>query len=230
MANERTYEIRDLRNGDWYWIHKAVINDYVQKIGATGVIVYSFLASLANNRQSCFPSQKYIADKLGYSRATVNRAMKRLEDNGLTRTEKRSRYHCVYHLLKIRCNTGETQMSHRGNSGVIYFDTNDSKRVRNINNIVTGKNNFMNSKPNEADEFKPKTREELLAHDLASALNDMKSLSIYLFYARRYPESLLRRILGEVKEIPDGDIKKSRAALFSYLIKKYAQDHKDHRD
>jgi len=110
MPHERTYEIRDLRNGDWYWIHKAVINDYVQKIGATGVIVYSFLASLANDRQSCFPSQKYIADKLGHSRATINRAMKRLEDSGLIRIEKRSRYHCVYHLLKVRCNTGETQM------------------------------------------------------------------------------------------------------------------------
>jgi biotin operon repressor len=224
MANERTYEIRDLRNGDWYWIHKAVINDYVQKIGATGVIVYSFLASLANDRQSCFPSQKYIADKLGYSRATVNRAMKRLEDNGLTRTEKRSRYHCVYHLLKIRCNSSEIQMSHRRNSGVIYFDTNDNNITRNINNNVRKDNNFMNSKPNALDEFRPGTRLELLAFDLASALNDRKSLPVYLSYARRYPESLLRRILGEVKEIPDRDIKKSRAALFSYLIKKYAQE------
>lgn len=224
MSNERTYEIRDLRNGDWYWIHKAVINEYTSKVGATGVIVYSFLASLANNRQSCFPSQKYIAGKLGYSRATINRALQRLEENGLIRIEKRSRYHCIYHLLKVRCNTDETQMSHRGNSGVIYFDTNNNKRTRNINNIVTENDNFMNSKPNEANEFKPGTRQELLAFDLAEALDDRKSLSVYLSYARRYPESILRRILGDVKEIPISEIKKSRAALFSFLIKKYAQE------
>jgi len=223
MSNEHTFEIRDLRNGDWYWIHKAVINEYTPKVGATGVIVYSFLASLANNRQSCFPSQKYIAGKLGYSRATINRALQRLEENELIRIEKRSRYHCIYHLLKIRCNTSETQMSHRGNSGVIYFDTNNNKRTRNINNIVT-ENNLMNSKPNTSDGFTPRTRQELLALDLAEALNDTKSLSVYLSYARRYPESILRRVLGDVMEIPADEIKKSRAALFSYLIKKYAQE------
>ena len=70
----------------------------------------------------------------------------------------------------------------------------------------------------------------MLALDLAEALDDRKSLSVYLSYARRYPESILRRILGDVKEIPDGDIKKSRAALFSYLIKKYAQENdQNHR-
>ena len=82
----------------------------------------------------------------------------------------------------------------------------------------------MNSKLNAADEFKPRTRQELLAFDLATALNDRKSLFVYLSYAKRYPESILRRILGDVKEIPAGKIKKSRAALFSYLIKKYAQE------
>jgi biotin operon repressor len=229
MSNEHTFEIRDLRNGDWYWIHKAVINDYTQKVGATGVIVYSFLASLANNRQSCFPSQKYIAGKLGYSRATINRALQRLEENELIRIEKRSRYHCIYHLLKVRCQAleklgDETQMSHRGNSGVIYFDTNNNKRTRNINNIVTENDNFMNSKLNASDESSPGTRQELLAFDLAEALNDRKSLSVYLSYAKKYPESILRRVLGDVMEIPADEIKKSRAALFSYLIKKYAQE------
>ena len=75
MPNEQRFEVRDLRNGDWYWIHKAVIHEYTHKVGATGIIVYSFLASLADSSQSCFPSQRYIADRLGYSRATINRAL-----------------------------------------------------------------------------------------------------------------------------------------------------------
>jgi len=223
MPNEQRIEVRDLRNGDWCWIHRAVIHEYTQRVGATGIIVYSFLASLADSNQSCFPSQRYIADRLGYSRATVNRALKRLEVNGLIRTEKRSRYHCIYHLLKVRCNTGETQMSNRRNSGVHQSYTNNNRRTINNNNIEDKK--FM-----DLDAFKPKTREELLALDLADALNDTKSLSIYLSYARRYPESLLRRALGEVKEVPLEQIKKSRAALFNYIIHKYAKTCKDHRD
>ena len=226
MSNEHTFEIRDLRNGDWYWIHKAVINEYTSKVGATGIIVYSFLASMTDNNQRCFPSQKYIADKLGYSRATVNRAMKRMEENGLIRIEKRSRYHCAYHLLKIRCNTDETQMSHRGNSGVIYFDTNDNKITRNINDIDNEDKKMIEHKR----EFIPSTREELLALDLADALNDHKGLSLYISYARRFPESLLRQTLGEVSEIPTEQIRKSRAALFNYLISKHDKTNKNYRD
>ena len=41
---------------------------------------------------------------------------------------------------------------------------------------------------------------------------------------------LLRQTLGEVMEIPQERIKKSRAALFNHLIQKYAQNHKDYRD
>ena len=61
-----------------------------------------------------------------------------------------------------------------------------------------------------------------LALDLADELNDRKNLSLYLRYTRKYPESFLRRVLGEVKEIPFERIKKSKAAIFSYLVKKYA--------
>ena len=111
-------EVRDLRNGNWYWIHRAVIKEYTPKIGATGIAVYNFLASCVDTYQSCFPSQKYIAENLSYSRATVNKAIQVLEENKLIRIEKRSRYHCVYHLLKVRCKEGKTQMSSEGNSDV----------------------------------------------------------------------------------------------------------------
>ena len=69
--------------------------------------------------------------------------------------------------------------------------------------------------------FKPKTKEELLALDTASALFDLENLALYLSYAKKYPEMLMRKILGKVKEIPDGKIKKSRGALFNYLMQKH---------
>ncbi|MEM2991373.1 MAG: helix-turn-helix domain-containing protein [Halobacteria archaeon] len=227
MSNQQTFEVRDLRDSDWYWIHKAVIQGYAQRVGAVGIVVYSFLASLADSNQSCFPSQKYIAQSLGYSRSYINETLKLLERNGLIRIEKRGRYHCIYHLLKVRCQPGRTRVSTIPNSDVNYTDTNNNKLTRNINDIpayagiMEGKN--LLSK-NSFKGFRPKSREELLALDLADALSDRKNLPLYLSYARRYPEPLLRRILSEVKEVPFEKIKRSRAALFSYLLKKYAKE------
>ena len=221
MSNEYKSEIRYLRNGDWYWVNKAVIQQYTLKVGSIGIAVYSFLASLVDRGQRCFPSQKYIAECLGYSRATISRTIKLLERNKLIRIDKRCRYYYIYYLLKVRCKARETQMSNRRNSDVAQVNTNNNKLTRNINNIDNEDKNPFNSRASK--EFIPKTREELLAFDIAKELNDLKALPLYVSYAKKYPESLLRKTLGEVKEIPLKKIKKSRGALFNYLIKKYAQ-------
>jgi hypothetical protein len=67
-----------------------------------------------------------------------------------------------------------------------------------------------------------KTREELLAWDLAKALNDLPGFPLYLSCAKKFPEPFLRRILAKVKEVPPRKIRKSQGALFNYLIQKHA--------
>ena len=69
--------------------------------------------------------------------------------------------------------------------------------------------------------FKPRNKQELLALDLAKALNDLQALPLYLSYSKKYPDHLLRKVVGEVLEIPQHKIKKTRGALFNYLIQKY---------
>jgi hypothetical protein len=98
---------------------------------------------------------------------------------------------------------------------------NKNKSTRNNNNFDNEEKNLLNLMISK--ESKPKSREELLAFDIAKELNDLKSLSIYLSYAQKYPEGLLMHFLGEIKELPLKKIKKSRAALFNYLVKKYAK-------
>jgi len=220
--NSKT-EVRGRRNGDWYWIDRAVIQKYAQKIGAVGIAVYNLLASLADRNQSCFPSQKYIAECLGYSRPYINRTLKLLESNGLIKIERRSRYRCVYYLLKPRCEAGETQMSTGENPDANQEDTNHNKLTRINNHVDIEDKDSIDSNPDILKRFRPRTREELLALDLAEALNDRRGLALYLSYANKYPESLLRRVLGEVKETPEERIKKSRGALFNHLVQKYAQ-------
>lgn len=78
---------------------------------------------------------------------------------------------------------------------------------------------------------RPRTREEVIAWDLAVGLSDMKAIPLYLSYARKYPEYLLRKVMGQVREVPEHQIKKSRGALFNYMIQQYdATTHQDSRD
>lgn len=96
-------------------------------------------------------------------------------------------------------------------------DTND-KDIFNIdrNNIDNDNQNAFNSL------FL--TREELLARDLAAGLNDEANLRFYFSVCRKYPEEFLRKTYGQVKEIPLDKIKKSRGALFNYLIQKHEKN------
>ncbi len=64
--------------------------------------------------------------------------------------------------------------------------------------------------------------EKILAEELAISLNDQGSRQLYETFAAEYPEYLLRRILEEVLRVPAARIKKSRGALFTYLLRKYA--------
>lgn len=91
-----------------------------------------------------------------------------------------------------------------------------------LNNDIEDKNS-LDSNDDPFKGFRPKTREELLALDLAEALKDYQALALYLSYVKKYPEWVLRKVLGEVKEIPIEKIKKSKGALFNYLIQKYDQ-------
>lgn len=114
-------------------------------------------------------------------------------------------------------------MQRGGNSDVKQMNTNNNKLMRNINNTIMENKNFLDLNGNAFARLRPKNREELLGLDLAGALNDYKNLPLYLSYARKYPEFLLRKVLGEVKEIPSEKVKKGRGALFTHLIKRYAQ-------
>ena len=214
-------EIREMNSGGWYWVSKAVIQQYAAKVGLLPIGVYHFLASMVGDDQSCFPSQKYIAEHLGCSRASVSRAVRVLETEGLIKKDKRSRYHCVYHLLKPRMSNGETQMSNRRNPDVKEGDTNNTERtILNNDNVI---NDSSNANADPLKGFKPQTREELLAADLAEALKDHRGFGLYLSYARRFPESLLREILSQVRQTPDQKIRKSRGALFTYFIRQHAK-------
>ena len=72
--------------------------------------------------------------------------------------------------------------------------------------------------------FKPQNEKELLAADLAQELNDLPNLPMYIAYANKYPEGLLRKALGAAMEMPQNKIKRTRGALFNHLVQRYAKE------
>jgi len=57
-----------------------------------------------------------------------------------------------------------------------------------------------------------------LANELAETLKDREALPFYLSLTRKYQEGHLRQILAKVMSIEETKIRKTRGALFTYLI------------
>lgn len=61
-----------------------------------------------------------------------------------------------------------------------------------------------------------------LALEIAEKLNDRESLKTYEIYARTYTEKYLRSTLERALQTPEDKIRKSRGALFTFLLKQNA--------
>ena len=99
MSDEKI-KVRDLRNGDWYWINKVILDEYGEKLKPIGIAIYNCLAAHANQEGFCFPSHKHIAKKIGASISSVQRGIRELIRLNLIR-KGRQRYHNLYYLLKL---------------------------------------------------------------------------------------------------------------------------------
>jgi len=60
--------------------------------------------------------------------------------------------------------------------------------------------------------------EEKFAREIADALNDLEAIPLYESFTRKYSEAYLRKLLQRVLSIPESQIRKTRGALFTYLV------------
>ncbi|MDA2938740.1 hypothetical protein MYX75_10825 [Acidobacteria bacterium AH-259-A15] len=58
---------------------------------------------------------------------------------------------------------------------------------------------------------------------IARGLGEEAYLPIFRALVKRYPEEIIRRAYEEALQIPAEKIRKSRGAIFNYLVKKYAR-------
>jgi hypothetical protein len=57
-----------------------------------------------------------------------------------------------------------------------------------------------------------------LAWEIAESLEDEEAYPLYLHFAEKYKEDHLRKLVERVLSIPKEKIKKTRGALFTYLV------------
>lgn len=86
-------------NGKWFRVPNELIDSYGKLLGTSGIAIYCVLARHANNlTREAFPTHGLIARKLGLSRKTVIRKIKKLQEIGLIEDICRSSKYCVYTL------------------------------------------------------------------------------------------------------------------------------------
>ena len=72
-------EVRDGRNGNWFWVDKAIWSD--ERLTASDKVLYGTLAYFANQKnQSSTPSIEILQSNSGLSRRQAYRSIKRLEE------------------------------------------------------------------------------------------------------------------------------------------------------
>ena len=91
-------EIRDGRNGNWFWVDKIVWED--RKLSASDKVVYGTLAYFSNNRtQEAFPSYTTLEKYSGVSERQCYRSIKNLEKFKYLQIKRKSGKPNLYTLL-----------------------------------------------------------------------------------------------------------------------------------
>jgi len=193
----------------------------------------------------CYPSQDQVARDLGISRETANRRIKsllrfrfngepvvtaiRLRNKGGTWENVRYTILPVAHLkIFEKSNENKPKNNHVTKSSQGPRDDTATWRNRHTNNNHTLNNNHFNNVKGNATSNKKKKRsedKEYLASYIAEQLEDDHSLGFFRKVVDLVPENLIYQALSEVKDtFLTGKIKKSKAALFTTVIKTKAKE------
>ncbi|MEW5922360.1 MAG: hypothetical protein AB1746_00080 [Candidatus Zixiibacteriota bacterium] len=74
----------------------------------------------------------------------------------------------------------------------------------------------------ETKNAKPASKDEL-ATEIAKALGEEQRIDLYRHVFERHDEAVIMKAFDHVIKLPTEKIKKSKSALFFYLLNKYAE-------
>lgn len=106
----KPFEIRDLRNGDWFWVERYVWKD--ERLTASDKVLYGSLAYFANGKdQSAFPSLSTLADESKLSRSQIKISVRKLKETGYIKVVYSAGKVNKYQLIKNKPNNVKAVIS-----------------------------------------------------------------------------------------------------------------------
>ena len=197
----------------WCSLPKALFRNFSSTLGVNGLAIYSLLAAYADNQFRSKLNYHKISQKIGCTNAEAVRTLHMLEELHLLKSEPVNSETKSYRLLWIPPwgKTGE-KMLEKSNPYRIEYSINN-KYDDDIDGLIS--QIIFKQKMNQFEETQ-------FAYELAEALNDKEAIQMYISYVHRFSEALLREMLVKVLSVPENKIRKTRGALFNYLIQQHA--------
>jgi hypothetical protein len=197
----------------WFSMPRALFQDFSSALDIHSLAVYGLLAAYADKSFSSKLNYHKVSQKLGCTNAEAVRALHKLEDLHLIKSELDNSKTMNYRLLWVHPwgKLGE-KMAEMPSPFRIELSFNN-KYDNDIEGFI--RRIIFKQRMNQSEETQ-------LAYELAEALNDKEAIQMYISYVHRFPEGLLREMLIKVLSIPENKIRKTRGALFNYLIQQHA--------
>ena len=103
---KKEIEVRDFRNGSWFWVQTHVWRD--KRLGKSDKIVYATIASYVDNSQHSYPSIETIGRDGDISPRQVHYSIKKLEKVGYLSIKRRRGKSNFYDLMKTETPSATT--------------------------------------------------------------------------------------------------------------------------
>lgn len=185
-------------------------------VGSLGRAAWLYLAllSAASDRGVVIRTRKHLAKTLAVSEPTLEIWLSRFANAGLITIKSPSPYLII--LLRFWSNSATNEAADPSETG----GKGDSPQEE----VPVSSNSYSNSNAissNAGD--RGQGEGETLANAIRSLLPDVETSEIERILAR-YPQAVIRKTLERVAKTPATKIRKSRTALFRYLLAKFSQE------
>jgi len=158
--NSEKFEIRDLREKNWFTMDNRFLDEYAPFLGVYAVGVYNSLCRHADKKQKAYPAEKTIAWEVNISPSMVGKSIKYLLFWGIIKKTRVGK-HCTnrYYLLRKSTWKPINEESLREFSDVFHIDfrclqdklqsvitnTSNSKNTQSKNTQEKGGSSFKNN-------------------------------------------------------------------------------------
>lgn len=147
------------------------------------------------------------------------------------KTHPQRHFHDNQHHIRASGRVTEICQSRSSSKGQETFQPGENSAGSCVPNDITIKKDILKN-DNDASSPVFQDGEDSLAIEICHTFKDQSNLPLYLSYVRKYPAEIIQKAFKEALKLPSNKVKKTRGALFNYLVQYYAgkqHNPQDHR-